>query len=110
VGPDAGPTSGDPIGLLDPDAVCSGPIAANTGKHRVGGLQNNVAYEFVLLSVDKVGNAQGVRLGPVTPEAVTDFWEDYHDKEGSAEGGYCFVATAAYGDYDHPYVRVLRDF
>ncbi|MHB8416471.1 MAG: CFI-box-CTERM domain-containing protein [Myxococcales bacterium] len=25
-------------------------------------------------------------------------------------GGACYIATAAYGDYDHPYVRVLRAF
>jgi hypothetical protein len=44
------------------------------------------------------------------PANVHDAWEVYHDQGGEADGGFCFVATAVYGDYDHPYVKVLRAF
>ena len=42
-----------------------------------------------------------------TAQAVDDFFELY---EGGEEGGFCFIATAAYGSYAHPLVRVLRAF
>ena len=62
-----------------------------------------------LVVIDK--NHNFVTAGPdgARPVPATDFWEVYEDQGGQAEGGYCFVATAAYGDYDHPYVLVLRD-
>jgi len=41
---------------------------------------------------------------------VRDGWETYHDAGGTADGGFCFIATAVYGDYDHPYVVELRRF
>jgi hypothetical protein len=44
----------------------------------------------------------------VTPQPVTDFWEDYKDAGGQAEGGFC-LATATYGG-NHPFTQVLRDF
>jgi hypothetical protein len=31
-------------------------------------------------------------------------------EENSGSGGYCFIATAAYGSYSHPDVKLLRDF
>jgi hypothetical protein len=51
-------------------------------------------------------------LGPETShlEPVHDFWEVFNDAGGDVDGGYCFVATAANGRYDHPFVLVLRDF
>lgn len=40
------------------------------------------------------------------------FYEEYHvsipEKTGTKDG--CFIATAVYGDYEHPKVLVLREF
>lgn len=44
------------------------------------------------------------------PREVTDFYELYRQEGGLEEGGFCFVATAAYGSYAHPVVQVLRGF
>ncbi len=41
------------------------------------------------------------------PTTVDDFFELY---DGPEAGGFCFIATAAYGSYAHPLVRVLRAF
>jgi hypothetical protein len=45
-----------------------------------------------------------------TPTEVTDFFELYRQQGGQEEGGFCFIATAAYGSYAHPAVRALRLF
>ncbi len=116
--PDAG--VGDPdAGTGDPEFVdltglvaCTGEIANTDTSVRVNGLENDVGYRMVLVVIDDRLNRNpfGVELGVVTPVPALDFWEDYKDRGGNADGGFCFVATAAYGDYDHPFVRVLRDF
>ena len=72
--------------------------------------ENGVAYRIVLVVIDPAGNPLPLDLGVATPEPAIDFWEEYKSQGGEAEGGFCFVATAAYDDYDHPYVKVLRDF
>ncbi|MCP4447738.1 MAG: hypothetical protein GY811_20735, partial [Myxococcales bacterium] len=49
-------------------------------------------------------------LGVATPLPVEDGWEHYQKNGGQADGGYCFVATATFGNYDHPFVKILRVF
>ena len=39
-----------------------------------------------------------------------EFIGDFLAYEAHQAGGGCFIATAVYGDYDHPQVRVLRRF
>lgn len=114
---DAGPTgdagTGEPLppGLdtLDPMFLC-GEANAPTTSVSASGLENGVEYRVVLAAVDEARNVQLVDLGTARPQPVQDGWEHYKDAGGQAEGGYCFIATAAYGDYDHPWVLVLRDF
>lgn len=75
------------------------------------GLINGVPAAVAVRAVDEFGN-QG-QLSPVVtavPLAVTDFYEHYRAQGGMEDGGFCFVATAAYGSYAHPVVRVLRAF
>ncbi len=50
-----------------------------------------------------------------TPQPVEDTYRRFRDCGGQANcgtgaAGFCFIATAAYGSYENPYVRVLRDF
>ena len=46
-----------------------------------------------------------------TPGETIDFMSAYMDAGASVAGvEYCFIATAAFGDYDHPVVRDLRRF
>ncbi len=94
---------------LSPLTLCAETGKTQTGV-RVEGLENDVDYRLVLLTIDKARNVTAVDLGVHTPAPVEDAWEYYQNQGGSAEGGYCFVATATYGNYDHPFVRVLRDF
>jgi hypothetical protein len=92
---------------LDERYICG--WAGSTEKSvRITGLENGVAYRVALLSVDDARNVVARDLGEVTPQAVTDFWEDYHDQGGSADGGLCLV-TSTFGD-DNDMTQALRDF
>lgn len=94
---------------LNSMTLCGETGATQTGV-RISGLENDVAYRLVLLSIDNARNVTATDLGEHTPAPVEDAWEYYQNQGGHAEGGYCFVATATYGNYDHPFVRILRDF
>jgi hypothetical protein len=111
----AHPTHFDNIGPfsnLDPRFICSDFIDATTTTDftkRIDGLTNNNTYQFVIVSIDAYGNATPSTLVMGTPKPVDDLYTRYRDAGGTAQG-FCFVATAAFGDYDHPQVRVLRAF
>lgn len=42
-------------------------------------------------------------------DAVTNSSRSYSSSRSSSSGG-CYIATMAYGDYDHPQVKILRKF
>lgn len=115
IGPDAG-TMGT-IEELDPAFICSGVIPAGSKDARItvpsavaAALGPTDTIELVLVETDSHKNPNPLFAGNARPQPVRDFWETYTDAGGSAQGGFCFVATAAYGSYDHPFVVVLRDF
>ncbi len=97
------------IEALDEAFIC-GEETVPGNSIRVSELSNAESYEVVLVAIDSARNPTAISLGTVTPQPVIDFWEDYQENGGDAVGGYCFVATAAYGDYSHPHVVVLREF
>lgn len=58
------------------------------------GLDNEVAYEVILLSVDKAGNVSaGYVPRTVAPKPVTDFWEDVNNDDANLEGGLCLIES-----------------
>lgn len=112
-GPDAGPLPDDlPPELidLDPSAICGAASGATRTSIRVDELENGVPYHIVLVGIDRARNPRPMYLGVVEPRPAIDYWDDYKDRGGDAEGGYCFVATASFGGYDSPNVLVLREF
>jgi hypothetical protein len=77
----------------------------------VGGLTNGTEYRFGVVALDDFKNPSTVSdVACATPAEVIDFSEAYDAMGGKGSGHYCFVATAAFGSYDHPVVRVLRAF
>ncbi len=77
----------------------------------VQGLDNGTEYTFSVVAVDEAGNPSEVEsVGSATPALEEDLWERYRRSGGLADEGHCFVATAAYGDYDDSTVRMLRVF
>jgi len=81
----------------------------------IANLENGQTYHVAIRAYDPAGN-KGAFSKTVTgvPQDRTDFYEAYRKAGGTDAGfdggGYCFIATAAYGTYDHKYVKVLRDF
>lgn len=104
-GPDAGTDVPDVFDGFPPDLLCG---ESTGGSLRIEGLENGVSYDVALLVIDRAGNVQGTFLGSFRPAPVTDFWEDYHDQGGSADGGIC-LSTSTFGN-DHPLNTALRDF
>jgi len=113
---DAG-TDGDageialPMGLsqLDPAYICGESADATATSLRLENLKNGVPYTVVLLAIDKFGNSQGTYFtSKLTPQPVTDFWEDLQNHGSKVEGGFCLIAET-YGD-GNPLTNVLRNF
>jgi hypothetical protein len=78
---------------------------------QVTGLTNYTVYDVWMTAVDETEN-EGLQSGTVTgtPEPVDDFYEHYRESGGDDVGGFCFVATAAYGSYQSTMVQPLRIF
>jgi len=78
---------------------------------QITGLENGVSYEVWMTAVDKAENESGESNHLTsTPQPVEDFYEHYRSSGGQEDGGFCFVATAAWGNYHHPWVESLRRF
>jgi hypothetical protein len=90
--------------------VCSS-VSASADNVRLEGLENGAVYSFAVVAVDESGNVSVVSdVVDATPQETTDFAERYAEAGGQERGGFCFIATAVYGDYDHPQVRRFRQF
>lgn len=91
------------------DVSQSDPV---TGKsYRVSGLENGVEYWFAVAAVDENDNESP--LSAVTsamPVPSYDLFEYYKSSGGRETGGFCFIATAAFGSPMAREVHVLRAF
>ncbi len=75
------------------------------------GITVDTTYYLAVAAVDDVGNES--MLSPVVTTvtgAADDFWERYSAANPDVDGGFCFLATAAWGSYQEPHVQVLRRF
>lgn len=102
----------DPAELakITPDGRNRG-IGITQTRTSIEDLVNEREYVVAMQTIDPLGNPSVIGTPQVAaPTNVRDFYEYYREQSGAEEGGFCFVATAAYGDYDAPAVRALRVF
>jgi hypothetical protein len=103
-GPRSGSTPSDYDGV--DAAEGPSPVATNdVSNFQLSGLTNGATYYVRVSAVDTLG-AEGdlSEEASGTPTTTQGYAEMQNDSGG------CFVATAAWGDYDHPLVRDLRAF
>lgn len=102
------PVDAVPFGGLEGRFLCGEQSSGTARSLRIEGLENDRRYKVALLAIDRYGNASGAYFtSTVTPEPVTDFWEDLHDRDSAIDGG-CLLSTT-YGD-GNPLTRTLRAF
>jgi hypothetical protein len=85
----------------------SGDLTSTT----IEGLDVGETYYIAVGAIDDFDNESPLsELQTATPVETLDGFERYKSAGGGEEGGFCFVATAAYGSYLDPHVRILRHF
>jgi hypothetical protein len=108
--PDGGFSAGDVF--VDPSVESDYGLQTGNkgGDAEVAGLTNDKPYKFGLVTKDSYNNYSKVsNTMCATPGETTNFWTDYTDAGGKG-GKFCFIATAAFGSYNHPVVQMLRMF
>jgi hypothetical protein len=98
-----------PFAAFDPAFVCATETSGQATSLTIDGLENGKQYIVALIAIDRSGNFTGSFFtSTVTPQAVTDLWEDIHDRGGNIEGGLCLL-NETYGG-DGPITDTLRAF
>jgi len=93
---------------LDESFLC-GETAGTDNGMRIKDLDNNTAYNVILLAIDKSGNATGVKfIESIQPQPVTDDWEDLHDQGSQIESGFCLISDTYGGG--GPITNAMRAF
>ncbi len=107
-------TEGTVINIGDtPDKISGAHTATSTTTSQT--LKNRVSedqtYLITVTAIDANGN-ESVVGEVITVETVAsqDFWDTYRAENADVDGGFCFIATAAYGSTQEPHVAMLRKF
>jgi hypothetical protein len=97
------------VTALDDQYLCGETDSATASEVRLTSFRNGDKFQVAMIAIDLAGNAAGVYVTElVTPQPVTDFWEDLHDQGSDAEGGFCLLART-FGD-DSGLSQTLRHF
>ncbi|HDT11864.1 MAG TPA: hypothetical protein ENN58_03910, partial [bacterium] len=69
-------------------------------------------YSLTISAEDVAGNHDPEKWIKTYGSAITTFgfWSYYKAEGGKEDGGFCFIASAGFGSYNHHYVKILRNF
>jgi|GEM_PF-4743096 len=95
--------------IADSNNIITKQVQGTLKSYKLTGLTNGQTYKISVSAQDFADNIgpENVILDNITATDQCDFWECYRGQE---KGGFCFISTAAYGSYDHQFVRVFRAF
>lgn len=80
---------------LDKNFICSDVLTPTETSHRIKDLQNGLSYLVGVAAVDKSGNISPINnVLSAIPVPTVDFYTDYRDAGGAAEGGYCSLTRS----------------
>jgi len=100
-----------PFGDDDVDAVDSKTGITTKSIAIDSGLSNDITYYVSVAARDQADNESALSNQlEVLPASTTDFWEGYVSAGGKEPGGFCFIATAAYGTPLEAELGTLRRF
>lgn len=83
---------------LNREFLCSGLISPSTSSHRITKLQNGIYYGVGLAVIDKYYNVSPITPAQIQyekPDPSIDFYTEYRDQGGSAEGGFCAIGRGS---------------
>ncbi len=93
---------------LDSAFICGEKIEKTATGMLISGLENDVPYSVIIVTLDEYGNAVGSALvNTVTPKPAYDFWEDLHNRGSNVEGGFCLTGTQSPGGTAGPLALAL---
>jgi hypothetical protein len=95
--PDSAPTDPNPsqFNNLDEAYLCSGLIPSTNKSARIEGLQNGAPYGVGVAAIDRYGNISPIGAADIHyewPVPTVDFYSEYREQGGSAQGGFCALA------------------
>ena len=96
------------------DSECKFEISGKNGYEFINNDEgsSDKTYNVEVYAEDLAGNSDETATISVEASSVTTygFWSNYKSQGGKDDGGFCFVATAGFGSYFHPSVKLLREF
>ncbi len=101
-------SSGDKPEDLSGFSTATSSSTSITIKNKVSA---DTSYLIGVTAIDADGNESLIgEVVTVDTVASKDFWQSYREENQDVDGGFCFIATAAYGSTQEPHVRILRQF
>ena len=89
-------------------------ISSSNGYSLINNDSNDSKYVYSLKIIpqDQAKNIDESQFITALGSAITTsgFWSNYKKHGGKEDGGYCFIATASFGSYFNPNVKILRKF
>jgi len=84
---------------------------SSTSARLTAGISPNMIFRISVCSVDEFGNESLLgEIIAVETVPANDFWDTFRSENADVDGGFCFIATAAWGSTQEPHVALLRRF